>query len=379
VDESLSRWADVDVAALRHNAELIRAQLRPETQLMVMVKSNGYGHGAVLAADAALSAGASWLGVFTAQEALTLRDQGFDTPVLVVGRVEPAALPALLKRRVDVSLVDLNDLDPLLDAAAAAGAPSRVHVKIDTGLGRLGVRPEHVAQLVHRLRDGRDHLDVRGVFTHFADADGESTAFTTEQHQRFLDAVDQLRPVTPDALLHCAGSAAILRMPETHHDLVRLGIAFYGYAPASTPTPALRIGMSVYARVMQVKTVRAGDTVGYGRTWAAHQDRRIATVAMGYGQGVRIDLSNRGRVVAGGSLCPIVGRVSMDQFTVDVSEADGVDAGDAAMLFGDDGHSRLGADEIAAFIGTIPHEILCAVSPLIERLRVDGRSATVEP
>jgi alanine racemase len=196
--------------------------------------------------------------------------------------------------------------------------------------------------------------------------------FTREQHQRFLEAVEQLRPVAPDALLHACGSAAILNYPEMHHDLVRLGIALYGYAPRDRPVDVqLRVAMSVFARVAQVKTVDTGESVGYGRTWWARSPRRIATVGMGYGQGLPRALSNRGQLLLGGRRCAIAGIVNMDQVTVDVTDADTVAVGDVAMLFGEQAGIRLGADEVADTIGSIPHELLCSIAASVPRVAAD--------
>jgi len=375
--DALLRWADVDVGALAHNTALIRSRLRPATQVMAMVKAYGYGHGTILAAEGALRGGATWLGVFHGREALGLREHGFDVPVLVVGPSLRELLAPLITAGVDISILDVDDVPAVAEAAAAAGRSARVQLKIDTGLGRLGVRPGRVDDLARVLRDHAARLEVTGMFTHFADADAADPSFTDEQHRRFLAAVDVVRDAAPQAMLHCAGSAAILRMPETHHNLVRLGIAMYGYVPANVDAPPLRVAMSLFSRVVQVKTVRADDTLGYGRTWRATGSRRIATVGIGYGQGVRIELSNRGAVVVRGLRAPIVGRVSMDQITVDVSDADGVEVGDEAMLFGEWGGERLGADEVAEVAGTIPHEIVCGVSSVVERRRVGAGSATV--
>ena len=241
----------------------------------------------------------------------------------------------------------------------------RIHLKIDTGLHRLGALPETLDTLVTALRDAGDRVEVAGIFTHFADA-AENPAFTITQHTRFLEATEVLRPVAPDALLHTSGSAAILTHPAMHHDLVRAGIAFYGYPPAPGPA-ALRPAMNVFCRVAQVRTVAQGESVGYSRTWMAPSARRIATATLGYGQGLPRALSNCGHLAIRGQRCPIVGIVSMDQVGVDVSEVDGVVAGDVAMFIGERDGIRLGADEIGALCGTLPHEILCGIAEGIPR------------
>jgi alanine racemase len=357
------RWAEIDVAALAGNAEVIATLVRP-ARVMAMVKSNGYGHGIAIAARAALDGGAVWLGVYTPQEALGLRAAGFDAPILVVGWSPPSTLGDLIARGVDVSVLDAEGIRAV--AAAAAGIRPRVHVKVDTGLHRLGALPETIESLIDAVREAGNRVEVAGVFTHFADA-GADRDFTINQHGRFLEAVEALRPVAPDALLHTSGSAAILAHPAMHHDLVRAGIAFYGYPPVPGPA-SLRPAMNVFCRVAQVRTIARGESVGYGRTWRAGTTRRIATATLGYGQGLPRALSSRGHLGIRGSRCDIVGIVSMDQAGVDVSDVDGVVAGDTAMFIGSHEGVRIGANEVGDLTGTLPHEILCGISEGIPRL-----------
>jgi alanine racemase len=356
------RWAEIDVAALSTNAEILSTLVRP-AQVMAMVKSNGYGHGITIAARAALDGGATWLGVYTPEEALGLRAAGFDARMLVVGWSPPSMLEALIAGGIDLSVLDADGVRAVMHTAA--GRRPRAHLKIDTGLHRLGALPESLDALVAALREAGDRVEVAGIFTHFADA-ADDPAFTITQHTRFLEAAEVLRPVAPDAMLHTSGSAAILAHPAMHHDLVRAGIAFYGYPPVPAPG-ALRPAMHVFCRIAQVRTVAQGESVGYGRTWRAPEARRIATATLGYGQGLPRALSNRGHLGIHGHRCPIIGIVSMDQVGVDVSDVDGVAAGDAAMFIGERDGIRIGADEVAALCGTLPHEVLCGVAEGIPR------------
>src|SRR5438309_8960724 len=364
------RWAEIDTGGLAHNTRLIRSRIEPTTQLMAMVKSNGYGHGSEIAARASLAGGATWLGVYTPDEALALRATGWDVPRLVVGWSPPATHPTLIERDIDVTVVDVAGIESVAREAGRLRRKARVHVKIDTGLGRLGVRAGDLNPVVAALGSAGDQVTVVGMFTHFADAESNPD-FTLQQHQRFLEAVDVLRSVAPDALLHTSGSAAIIQFPEMHHDLVRLGISLYGYLPRGVESDlAIRPAMSVFARVAQVKTVEADESVGYGRTWWARDRRRVATVAIGYGQGLRRALSNHGHMVLNGRRCPIVGTVSMDQVTVDVTDAGAVAPGDAATFFGERDGVLLGADEVADLTGTIAYEVLCGVATSVPRLAV---------
>jgi alanine racemase len=359
------RWVEIDVDVLSRNAEVIATLVRPAA-LMAMVKSNGYGHGMTIAARAAIDGGATWLGVYTPQEALALRAAGFRERTLVVGWTPEADHAALIAAGIDMSVFDAATIRALAATVTEASGPARVHIKIDTGLHRLGALPETVDSLAAAIGDAGDRVDVAGVFTHFADA-GVDPAFTVAQHTRFLEAAEALRPVSPRALLHTSGSAAILAHPAMHHDLVRAGIAFYGYPPVPGPA-SLRPAMNVFAQVAQVRTVNSGESVGYGRTWRAETPRRIATVAIGYGQGLPRSLSNRGHMAIRGIRCPIVGTVSMDQVTLDVTDIDGVTAGDAAMFIGVRDGIRIGADEVGDLTGTLPHEVLCGIAEGIRRL-----------
>ena len=335
-----------------------------------MVKSNGYGHGAITASLAALAGGATWLGVYTPDEALALRRAGFTERLLVAGWSPPETLRASVGAGVDITVFDAQGVDAVAAAAPSDGVRARVHVKIDSGLGRLGARPAGLAELVEGLTRSADRVEVAGVFTHFADPERDPD-FTSEQHTRFLAAAGQFTALAPDALLHACGSAAILAFPEMHHDLVRLGIAMYGYAPVDLLGPVrLRPCMTVLARVAQVKEVEAGETVGYNRTWTASATRRIATVPIGYGQGIPRALSNRGSLMIAGHRCPIVGIVNMDQVTIDVTDVHGVAVGDVAMFFGVHDGVQVGADEVASDLDSIPHELLCGISEQVPRITV---------
>jgi len=363
------KWAEVDVGILRTNVAEVRRCVGPGVAVMAMIKANGYGHGALPAAEAALQGGAGWLGVSSTEEALQLREAGIEAPVLIVGWTHPDNHQTLIEAGVDLTVYDRDAVAAIGRAAREAGRQARVHVKIDSGMGRLGVRPEAIADLARDLHQGSGSIAVAGVFTHFADADGSDLSFTEEQFSRFHELVNPIREVAPEALVHCANSAATLRLPHMHADMVRPGIALYGYPPRGAgETVPLKPAMTMVAAVTQVKTVPAGETVGYGRTWRAPRDTRIATVGAGYADGVHRAHSNRGRLLLHGRLCPIVGRVSMDQLTIDVSDVDRVAAGDEAVVFGTRDGVTLGADEVAVAAGTISYEILCAVSARVPRV-----------
>ncbi len=362
----LTKWAAVDVSAIRQNTAAVLAAMGDGVEMMAMVKAGGYGHGGALAARAALEGGATWLGVSSAEEALALRAEGFTAPILVAGWSPPGRLAALVAAGVHLTAWEPDQVV----AAAQVGTrqtPALLHLKVDTGMGRLGCRPEALPALGDAVRRGGARVRPVGTFTHFADAEGDIEHTRLQEH-RFREAVESLRRRWPDLVLHAANSAAALRLPETRHDLVRCGIALYGYPPAGAG-PGLRPAMTVTARVTMVKTVRPGESVGYGRTWVARRPTRVATVAAGYADGIHRAHSNRGAVLIGGRRCPIIGTVSMDQHTADVSEAGEVRPGDEAVLVGRQGGAWLGADDVARAVGTISYEVLCSVSSRVPRLR----------
>jgi len=361
------KWAEIDHAALRDNAATFARAMGGGVELMAMVKADGYGHGVVEAVRAFREGGATRFGVALPGEALELRRAGINDPVLVAGWAHPAAHRALIEAGVELTIPDPASVHTVLAAAEQAGKPAQVHLKVDTGMNRQGIRPEDLPAVLGQLQAAAPHLRLAGLFTHFADADGADPAPTERQHEAFLPVVEAVRGVHPEALVHCANSAAALRFPQMRHDAVRPGIALYGYAPPHCPPIELTPAMTVQAVVTHVKTVRAGETVGYGRTWRAERDTRVATIAAGYADGLHRAQSNRGAVIAGGVRCPIVGVVSMDQATVDISAADGVEVGDAVIIVGGRGAQRLGADEVAAVEGTISYEVLCAVSARVPR------------
>jgi alanine racemase len=371
---SPQKWLDVDTAAISDNAAAVKATLGPGVALMAMVKANGYGHGFELATAAALEGGATWLGVSSPAEAL--QAVPFGVPVLVVGATPDRFYPAMLDAGVELTVFDAESVESLARAAAHAGRQARVHVKIDSGMNRLGAQVADLEPLRRALQDARDNVEITGVFTHFADSEAPDLEVTRRQHASFLERAEPLRQLAPDALVHAANSGAILRLPETHHDLVRLGIALYGYPPVEAgDAVAFRTAMTMLAEVTQVKEISKGDTVSYGRTWTAPRTTRVATLPVGYADGIHRWRAGTDTALVGGRRSRIIGRVTMDQVMVDVTDCDPVAKGDVAALLGDLDGNHLGADEIAAAGDTIPHEVLCATSSRAARIpRPSARS-----
>lgn len=370
--DAATRWAEIDLAAIRHNTRQIVRLCGPRTAVMAVVKANGYGHGAAPAAQAALEGGAAWLAVASVGEGLELRRAGVRAPILQLGYTPHNALAEAVAAGLSLNIYEAGTLDALRDLPLPARA--RLHLKVDTGLHRLGATPESAPQLAKMIRL-HPNVQLEAVWTHFASAESDPV-FTREQLATFLGVRDRIRVEGGQPFLsHAANSAGLLRFPEARLDLVRAGLVVYGVSPNPTwsDLPDLRPALSWRTLVTQVQTVPAGGTVGYGRTWTAAAPRRIATLAVGYADGLQRRQSNRGQVIIRGRLAPIVGIVSMDQTAIDVTDIAGVAIGDVATLVGRDGASELTASAVAAVIDTISYEVLCAISSRVVRRYNQGQ------
>jgi alanine racemase len=342
--------------------------------MCAVVKANGYGHGAAPAARAALAGGASWLAVATAAEAAELRADGIGVRILVMGAISAEELPVALATGADLVAWDERFVDEL---AAAARSPVRVHVKLDTGMGRLGTRdPQGALAIADRVAGLGPQVELAGAMTHFATAD-EDQEFVAHQLAAFGPFVAAVRQRFPNAVIHAANSAAVLNAPGSHFDLVRCGIAIYGCDPMNEdPGPrGLEPALELSSYVAAVKQAHAGDSVGYGRRFVAERDTWIATLPIGYADGVRRALTNNCDVVVDGERYPLIGTVSMDNITIDLGADPSVPTGARAILIGTDGEQRQTAEELARRIGTINYEIVCGISGRVPReYHRDGES-----
>jgi alanine racemase len=367
---ALRALARVNLAAISRNAARLRGVLTGGAGLCAVVKADGYGHGSVPVAAAALAGGARSLAVATADEAAELRAGGIEAPVLVMGAVSDSELPVVLAARAE--LVAWNDrFVAALERAVGAGAegPVRVHVKLDTGMGRLGTRENAEAVAVaERIAAAAPGLELAGAMTHFASAD-EDPEFTATQLAMFDPFVRTLRGRWPGLQVHAANSAATLREPASHFDLVRCGIAVYGSDPMNVDPAShgLEPALELISYVAAVKRAGPGDSAGYGRRWVAGDETWIATVPVGYADGIRRALTNNAEVLIGGRRYPLVGTVSMDNITVDVGSGNAAQCGDRVTIIGRDGDDMLTAEEIARRIETISYEILCGISARVPR------------
>ncbi|HEY9289307.1 MAG TPA: alanine racemase [Candidatus Dormibacteraeota bacterium] len=355
----------MDRSAIRDNTRLIRDLVGQKTAVMAVVKANGYGHGAIPAARAALDGGATWLGVSSVGEGVELRKAGIDVSILNLGYTPPAALSAAIAARLSLTLYD----DTGLAMLKGAGTEIAVHVKVDTGMHRLGASPERAVGLARAVHDD-PRLRLEGFWTHFADADGDLD-FTRAQLGRFLEAREALSAQGVTGFLsHAANSAGLLRIAQARLDLVRAGLILYGVRPVrnSPELPGLRPALTWRTVVTHIVDVPVGESVGYGRRFTAERTpARVATIAVGYADGLHRACSTRGSALVRGRRVPIAGTISMDQAALDVTSAPAVRVGDTVTLIGEDGGACQSADDLADAAGTIAYEVLCAISSRVQR------------
>jgi alanine racemase len=374
----LRALARINLAAIERNCARLLRELRPGAALAAVVKADGYGHGATPCARAALAGGATWLAVATAQEAEALRRDGIDRRLLVMGALSPDELDTAVAAGADV-VAWREAFVAALAKRAGTERPLRVHVKLDSGMGRLGTRDADEARRVAEATAAAAGLELAGAMTHFATADDpDDGGFLGTQLERFAEWAGALKRDHPGIVLHAANSAATLREARSHFDLVRCGIAIYGMDPFHQD-PALRDlepALELASYVTELKPCAPGESAGYGRRFVARADTVLGVLPIGYGDGVRRSLSDNADVLVGGRRRPLVGTISMDNLTVDLGAHPDVAPGAPAILIGADGGERLTAEEMARRLGTINYEIGCGVTPRVPRVyHRDGQPA----
>uniref|UniRef100_A0A832A500 Alanine racemase n=1 Tax=Desulfacinum infernum TaxID=35837 RepID=A0A832A500_9BACT len=363
-------WVEIDLAALRHNFMQVRSRVGSRAGILAVVKSDAYGHGMVPVARELAAAGADFFGVSKCWEALKLRTAGIAQPILILAGIEPEDVPHVLEKDLRPAVYRPDHCRWLEEASRRAGKRARIHLKIDTGMGRLGVPDRELGPFIDQLAEFR-HLEIEGVFSHLATSDEADKTFSHEQLHRFRTALQMFHDrAIPFRYAHIANSGGVLDIPEAHHQLVRPGIMLYGSPPSDEirdPAP-LKPVMTLKTKVLQIKWVAAGQSIGYGRTFICPRPMRIATIAVGYDDGYPRVLSNRGEALVRGRRAPIVGRVSMNLITLDVTHIPEAAEDDEVVLLGAQGSERITAEEIAEKAGTISYEIYCAVGKNPQRL-----------
>ncbi len=385
-------WAEVSLGALAYNLEAIRKYVNPPQEkrktprkILSIVKGNGYGHGGPEVAKALEKAGSDWFGVTCTDEGIAVRGAGVRKPILILTSFVPGEESRLVEHDL-TAVIHRCDQFALLDRAAARrGGKKRVpfHLKIDTGMNRLGIASGDVECFARQLGKCKN-IQLTGIFSHFASSGVFTESFvgqqTGEQEERFYAALERLRALGIDpGIVHLANSAAIVARPETWADMVRPGAILYGYHPGYDPIEKrdeaearlpLKPVMSLRSRIISVRNVAAGDGVGYDATFVAKRPTRIGVLAAGYGDGIHRSLGNRGNVLLHRKLAPIVGIISMDVTMIDITDIEGAEVGDVATIHGTDGIQVLPANRVARSIGTVTSDLLCAVSQRVPRLYI---------
>ncbi|WP_066638243.1 alanine racemase [Desulfolucanica intricata] len=365
-------WAEIDLGAIAHNIQELRRVTAPGAQFMAVVKANAYGHGSVEVARTALQNGAVSLAVARVSEGVILREAGIDRPILVLGFVPPGEMALAIEKELTLTVFNLQQAEILSGEAGRLGKQVKVHIKIETGMGRLGFEAGKatVSEIlaVYKL----SNLELEGIFTHFAKADSADKTYTLKQFERFREVLQELGQQGVDVpVKHAANSAALIDLPDTHLDLVRGGIAMYGLYPSEEVNKervSLRPAMTLKTQVGHIKRVSADYSVSYGCTYVTKSPGTIATLPIGYGDGYTRLLSSRGEVLLHGLRAPVVGRVCMDQCMIDVTHIPDVKVGDEVVLWGSQGSAKIPAEEVAAKIGTINYELVCMVKNRVLRV-----------
>jgi alanine racemase len=367
-------WAEVDLDAIAHNARGLKERAGEGTELMAVVKANAYGHGAVPVARTALENGANRLAVNRVLEGVELRQAGLTAPILILGYSLPSESETIVRWDLTPTVTTVEGALALSALSVRQGKVIPIHVKVDTGMGRFGLLPDEVVPFVRRIAE-LPGLKLEGLFTHFAVADLADKTYTRRQFELYMQVVRQLEEAGfAIPLKHVANSATNLDLPEMHLDMVRCGIALYGLRPSDEVEPAipLKPAMALKSRVARVRTLPPGSSISYGCTYTTTRPTPVALVPVGYGDGYHRILSNKGSVLIGGKRAPIVGRVCMDQFVVDVTGHEGVRQDDEVVVFGRQGEEEISAEEVATLAGTINYEVVTSILPRVTRVYLKG-------
>lgn len=356
----------IDLSCIENNMRQIRSEVPQNVKIMAVVKADGYGHGAVETAYAAINGGADMLAVASVAEGAALRKKGLTVPILVLSAVTTSDVLQGAENNLIQTVCSAEMVALCEKASSEIGKQTEVHLKIDTGMGRIGVRTEEELDVVLKSLRLSSHVKMTGVFTHFSDADGDNDGkeFTYKQYEKFLTLTAKL----PQHILrHCCNSAAIHRFPDMKMDMVRVGISLYGYPPVKTDI-FLKPCMKWTAVVSYIKTVPAGTYISYGRSYCADQSIRVGTVTCGYGDGFHRSAGLKGYVLIHGKKAKIIGRVCMDQMMVDLTDIPDASEGDEVVIMGNSGAETITAEDIASWCGTISYEILLSAGSRVERV-----------
>jgi alanine racemase len=361
--------AEIDLAAIRHNVRQIRSQIGPKVKMAAVVKADAYGHGAFQVSRAALQAGADFLAVALPEEGAQLRDQGFTVPILVLGLVLPEQAALLVEHHLMATVSSLEQLEYLAGTAKAHAQVLPIFLKIDTGMGRIGITPDQVTPFLKTISQ-QSNIEIVGLFTHLASADADSKLYANSQLKDFRQAFDTISLPPGLKFLSAANSATIVDLPEGHFNTVRPGIILYGLPPSATMQNSLDLkpAMSLKTKIVYIKKVLAGTCISYGCTYTAASPTYIATLPLGYADGYNRLLSNKAQVLIGGRQRPVVGQICMDQVMVDLGPICDAAVGDEVVLFGRQGAAEITVTQLADLVGTINYELVCGISQRVPRV-----------
>ena len=381
--ESYQRvWAEVDLDAIWENMVHMKENIAENTNILAVIKTDGYGHGGVPIAKMLEQLDFMFgYAAATYEEAHVLREAGVKKPILILGYTFPYCYEELIREEIRPAVYRRDTVEELAAAAAKVGQKAKVHIKVDTGMGRIGITPDEEGLEFVRFLMEHPELEVEGIFTHFAKSDETDKTSANHQLELFQNFIDKIQTELGITIpvKHCSNSAAILEMPQANMDMVRAGITTYGLYPSeevSKDIVPLRAAMSLYSHIVYCKTIHAGQSVSYGGLFTATKDTRVATIPVGYGDGYPRSLSGKGYVLIHGKKAPILGRVCMDQFMVDISEIPEAMEGDKVTLLGMDGTERITAEELGELSGRFNYEFVCDLGKRIPRVYIQHGEIT---
>lgn len=365
--------AEINLDAIAHNVRVIKSRLEEKTKVLAIVKADGYGHGALEVSKVALYNGADWLGIATCDEGIDLRENNIHVPILILGYTVENQMEKVIKYDLTQTVFSYEVAEALSKAAVKMNKTALVHIKVDTGMGRIGFLPtDKNIDEIEKIFN-LPNLNVTGVFTHFATADEEDKTFTMEQYSGFKYVTDRLKQLGhKDIICHCANSGAILDMPELQMDMVRAGIILYGMYPSEEVkrTIELKPAMSLKTHISYVKEVEPNTSIGYGRKYYTDKVTKVATVPIGYADGYARCLSNKARVMVKGEYANEIGNICMDQMMIDVTHIDNITMGDEVVVLGCQGDKCVSAEELAKLESTINYEVVCNVGKRVPRVYI---------
>lgn len=369
-------WAEVSLNAIKYNTKQFKDFIGDTVHLMAVVKADGYGHGAIQVANAAIQAGADYLAVALIDEAIELREAGITHPILVLGYTPNRSIQDALKYDIELTIFTLESLDEVISQSIQLHKTGCIHLKVDTGMSRIGVQSKEEALTIAKRAKESPYVILKGLFTHFANADSEDPSYTYLQYERFTSVISYLEQHSITIpLKHCCNSAATMNFPNMHLDMVRVGISLYGLYPDDSlkgHSIALQQAMSLKTKIAWIKNVTSAQPISYGCTYAPTHDSVIATLPIGYADGLSRLLSNKGQFLLHDQKVPIVGRVCMDQLMVDVTNVPQSKPGDVVTIFGNSDSSFQSIDEIAKLMGTINYEVVCLIGKRVPRMYMEN-------